>query len=216
MILLTCFAAFLYPQPNKDKSHDNDMDMKIKGNAQLPTGWEMRFDKTNANKNDMKLIKENDFYHFTTGPAAIYYNPKEEESGEFKIESSFIQTKPSKHPEAYGIFFAGSDLQGKDQHYLYFLVRQDGKYLIKERNGSDTKEIVKWTADKNVNSQNKDGRTINKLSVTVGKNNITFSANGEKVKTLDKSDLGIENGIVGLRINHNLDVKASKLTIEKL
>lgn len=207
MILLTCFAAFLYPQPNKDKSHDNDMDMKIKGNVQLPAGWEMRFDKTNANKNDMKLIKENDFYHFTTGPAAIYYDPKDEESGEFKIESGFIQIKPSKHPEAYGIFLAGSDLQKENQHYLYFLVWQDGKYLIKERSGNGTKEIVKWTADKNVNSQKKNCQTINKLSVTVGKNNIIFSANGKKVKTLDKSNLGNGNGIVGFRNNHNLDVK---------
>ncbi len=215
-IFLTGLVTFLYPQTDKSKSHDNDMDMKIKGNVQLPIDWEVRFDKANASKNDMKLVKDSDYYHFTTGPAAIYYNPKDKESGEYKIEASFIQTKPSKHPEAFGIFFAGSDLQKENQHYLYFLVRQDGKYLIKERNGNDTKEIVKWTADKNVNPQNKNGQTINKLAITIDKNDITFSANGEKVKTLDKSNLGITNGIVGLRINHNLDVKASNFTIKKL
>ena len=137
-ILLTVLALPLHPQ---NKKSDNDMDMKIKGTVQLPKNWEMRFDKKDASKNDMKLVAENGYYHFTTGPAAIYYNPENNEAGEYKIEADFIQLKPSKHPEAYGIFFGGSNLQKDDQYYLYFLVRQDGKYLIKERKGNNLKKL---------------------------------------------------------------------------
>lgn len=215
-ILLSGFCVFLYSQTMKEHSHSIDTDVKVKGAMHLPEGWELRFDKSNASKTDMRLVKEQDYYHFTSGPAAIYYNPKDKESSEYKVEANFIQTKPSKHPEAYGIFFAGSNLQKDNQHYLYFLVRQDGKYLIKERNGKDTKEIIKWTAHKNVNAQNKSGQTINKISVMVGKNDVNFSANDKTVITLNKKDLGNTDGIAGLRINHNLDVKATSLIVGKL
>jgi hypothetical protein len=211
--ILLAFTVTFYPQ---NKTKNNDEDMAIKGPVQLPEGWLMRFDKTNASKKDMKLVKEENYYHFTTGPAGIYYNPKDKESGTYQIEANFIQIKPSKHPEAYGIFFAGSNLEKDNQHYLYFLVRQDGKYLVKARNGEDTKEIVKWTANKSVNAQDKNGQTTNKLTVTVGKDSVSFSANGEKVVSLNKSDLGDTDGIAGLRINHNLNVKATDLNIVKL
>ncbi len=214
ILLLILFTAFLYSQAEK-KSHNNDMDMKVKGTSQLPVHWEARFDKPDAGKKDMHLIKEKNYYHFITGPAAIYYNPKNKEVGEYRIESNFIQIKPSKHPEAYGVIFGGSNLQKENQHYFYFLVRQDGKYLIKERNGNDTKEIMNWTADKYVNAQDKNGETINKLSVTVNNRDVIFGANGKAVMFLKKSGLGNTNGIAGLRINHNLNVKASGLTIDK-
>ena len=211
LFLLAVLTVSLYPQ---NKKTGPDMDMKVKGTWKLPENWEMRFDKPDASKNDMKLIIDRNSYHFITGPAAIYYNPKNDEYGQFKIEAEFIQLKPSKHPEAYGIFFAGSNLKKEDQHYVYFLVRQDGKFLIKERNGKDTKEIVNWTADDNVNPQNKKGETINKLTVTVNDRMVIFGANGKAVKFFKKSLLGKTVGIVGLRINHNLDVKTGGLKIE--
>lgn len=211
LLLLTgLFAVSIYPQ---NKKSDQDKDINIKGTFQLPKNWEMRFDKSDASKNDLKLTRDSNYYHLITGPAAIYYNPKNEEYGQYKIEAEFIQVKPSKHPEAYGIFFGGSDLQKANQRYLYFLVRQDGKFLIKERNGNDTKEIVKWTPDKNINSQDKKGQTINKLSISVNNRGVIFGANGKAVKFINKSLLGRTVGNVGLRINHNLNVKTSGLTI---
>ncbi len=209
-LLVVCTIS-LYPQ-NKRTNHDKDS--KIKGTVQLPKSWEVRLDKTDANKNDIKITSDSNYYHFVTGPAAIYYNTKNTEYGQYKIEADFIQMKPSKHPEAYGLFFAGSNLQKDNQHYIYFLVRQDGKYLIKERNGKGTKEIVNWTSDDNINSQNKKGQTINKLTITVNKRVVIFGANGKAVKFFDKSLIDKTVGIVGLRINHNLNVKASGLKIE--
>lgn len=211
-LLIALFAISLYPQ---NKKSDHDKDIKIKGVFQLPKTWEMRFDNPDVSKNDLKLTLDSVYFHFVTGPAAIYFNPENKEYGQYKIEAEFIQVKPSKHPEAYGIFFAGSDLQKGNQHYLYFLVRQDGKYLIKERNGKDTKLIVKWTSDGHINPQNKNGQTINKLSITVKNKVVIFGANGKAVKFFDKSLLGKTVGIAGLRINHNLNVKTNGLTISR-
>ncbi|MFZ0456122.1 MAG: hypothetical protein WCE54_15190 [Ignavibacteriaceae bacterium] len=210
-LLLILFTITLYPQ-NKKTNHDKDL--KIKGSVQLPKNWEVRFDKTGAGINDIKLTMDNNYYHFVTGPAAIYYNAKNAEYGQYKIEADFIQVKPSEHPEAYGLFIAGSNLQKANQHYLYFLIRQDGKFLIKERNGKDTKEIVNWTPDENINSQDKDGQTINKLTITVNNRVVIFGANGKAVKFFSNSSFGKTVGIVGLRINHNLNVKTTGLKIE--
>ena len=210
-LLAVVFTISSYPQ---NKKTDHDKDLKIKGTVQLPKNWEMRFDKPDASKSDMRLTKDGNYYHFITGPAAIYYNPKDAEYGQYKIEANFIQVKPSKHPEAYGIFFSGSNLQRDDQHYLYFLVRQDGKYLIKERNGKDTKVIVNWTSDDNVYPQNNKGETINKLTITVNSRIVIFGVNGKAVEHFNKSFFTRTAGIVGLRINHNLNVKTSGLKIE--
>ncbi len=93
-------------------------------------------------------------------------------------------------------------------------MRQDGKYLIKKRTGNDTKLVKGWTADKNVNAQNSKGITSNQISITVAQNEVTFNANGKKLLSMNKKELGNTDGIVGLRINHNLDVKTSGLKIK--
>ena len=48
----------------------------------------------------------------------------------------FTQMEPAAHPEAYGVFIGGSDLQAANQKYTYFVIRQDGKFLIKRRAGN--------------------------------------------------------------------------------
>ncbi|MEJ2615702.1 MAG: hypothetical protein P8Z35_12145 [Ignavibacteriaceae bacterium] len=210
-LLIAVFTISIYPQYKKS---DHDKKLKKKETIHLPKYWEVRLDKTDENKDDIKVTRDSNYNHFVTGPAAIYYNTKNAEYGLYKIEAEFIQVKPSKHPEGYGLFFAGKNLQKDNQNYIYFLIRQDGKYLIKERNGKDTKEIVNWISDDNINSQNKNGQTINKLTITVNQRVVIFGANGRAVKFFKKSLFDKTVGIVGLRINHNLNVKVSGLKIE--
>ncbi len=216
-VLVAGLCSFTYPQSGKMHSHNKKMEVMNKSAVKLPAGWKMRFDKTFAGGKDVKVVEDMGVYHFTSDPvgAAIYYNPKNEEKAQFKIEADFTQLKPSKHPEAYGVFFAGTNLQKHNQYYLYFLVRQDGKYLIKKRIGNNTKLVVGWTPSKYVNAENKKGQTINKIYVTVGKTDVTFGANGKEVVSLSNKKLGSTDGIVGLRINHNLDVITHGLTIKK-
>jgi hypothetical protein len=47
--------------------------------------------------------------------------------------------KPIGHNNYYGLMFGGSGLEGPQQSYLYFLVAQDGTWLIKRRDGDATK-----------------------------------------------------------------------------
>lgn len=194
----------------------HDFDVNVAGNGIIPEGWQLRFDHKNDKSTEIQFTIHGDVYHFESGPAAIYYNKKDMTKGNFKSSAEFLQTKASRHPEAYGIFWAGKDLKGKNQHYYYFLVRQDGKYLIKTRNGDKTSLIVDWTANDAVKAKNKNGQTKNTLEVDVKGNKVNFIVNGKQVANLPKSKFQNTEGQVGLRINHNLNVKVTNFTVSKL
>jgi len=59
------------------------------------------------------------------------------------------------------------------------------------------------------------GKAVNELSITVRSGKVTFQVNGKDVYSADASGLDTK-GIVGYRVNHNLDVHLSPLAIHKL
>jgi hypothetical protein len=116
--------------------------------------------------------------------------------------------KKLKHSEGYGLFMGGQSLAGKAQKYTYFLVRDDGSYLIKRRDGENTSEVSKgWTAHPAVKKSDAEGKATNLLEIDAKQNpnKIDFKVNGKIVHSADAKDMDIK-GIVGLRVNHNLDV----------
>jgi hypothetical protein len=70
-------------------------------------------------------------FHATNPQAAVYWNPANTASGAYTLKGTFTLMKPSGHTNYYGLIFGGSDLAGPKQSYLYFLVAQDGTWLIK-------------------------------------------------------------------------------------
>src|SRR5437016_3057486 len=59
------------------------------------------------------------------------------------------------------------------------------------------------------------GKAVNELSITVRGGKVSFQVNGKDVYSADASGLDTK-GIVGYRVNHNLDVHLSPLAIHKL
>jgi len=181
-----------------------DPDIPAKGGVSVQ-GWEARLDSQRANVNSLNFRSMGTGMHVTTGPAAIFWQPSSTAKGEYKVTATFTQTKPSDHPNALGVFFGGSDLSGPNQRYSYFVVRETGEFLIKKRNGAQTPLVIDWTENAAVNALDAQGRAKNTLTVEVGKEQVRFLVNGKEVATQPRSALDID-GIVGLRINHNLDV----------
>ena len=193
-----------------------DRDRPVAGGGSLPPGWEVRTDGKGDPKN-VKVAPMGKGLHVTVGPAIILYRQDTQGTGPFHTLATFTQTKAGEHAEGYGLFFGGKDLQGDTQSYTYFLVRQDGSYLIKRRDGAKTMDVSKgWTAHPAVKKPADGGSSTNLLEVDnkVDSSKVTFKVNGQDVYTTDAKGMDV-NGVVGLRINHNLDVHVEGFDVHR-
>ena len=226
LITAGALLAMAMPLAAQQQAGKADTTKGVKGTGQLPAGWMMRFDPIDNPANvrpgrpapakptpDMvKVVTMGTGLHFTSGPAAIYYNPKDMASGVYAVSASFGARKSMQH-EAYGIFIGGSNLQDSTQSYLYFEVRpMDGGILIQHRNGdvaSKIDKILPWTPNDAVNKDDPtDGHSSNTLMIHVAPDSVHFLVNGKLVKGLAKSELmgAKTDGQPGIRINHNTDI----------
>ena len=206
--LLACAAMPLSAQMKHD-----DHDTKIEGAGALPAGWFGRADGK-AKVEDAKFVAMGSGWHVTSGPAAIYWNDKSTAKGPFTASVKIRQTKNPTHPEGYGIFLMGHDLSTDKQNYAYFLVRGDGKFMVNHRAGADIHKIVEWKDDAAVNKADAAGAATNTLTVDATKpDSLRLLVNGKQVGAIEGSHLGGTDGIVGVRVNHNLDVHISDFVI---
>jgi hypothetical protein len=185
----------------------NDPDRAVPGGGALPAGWSARPDGNGDVKN-VKFVIMEPGYHLTLGPATILYRDKDRANGPFHTLATFHQMKKLQHSEGYGLMIGGQGLTGKGQKYTYFLVRDDGSYLIKRRDGEKTSDISKgWVAHSAVKKGDAEGKATNLLEIDAKQNStkVDFKVNGQTVYSADAKDISTK-GIVGLRVNHNLDV----------
>src|SRR6266478_5004404 len=108
--------------------------------AQTPKGWKMRVDRSTAASDpdapgDIKFVTMGSGFHATNPQAAVYWNPADTATGDYTLKGTFTLMKPSGHTNYYGIVFGGANLDGPQQNYLYFVVAQNGTWLIKRRDG---------------------------------------------------------------------------------
>ncbi len=182
--------------------------------SKRPAGWKVRYDRTGVDTTKLAFETMSPGWHITTGPAAIFYDPATTGKGNFTAETVIHLFKPeSPHAEAFGLFVGGHDLDQAGQGYTYFVVRNDGKYLIKQRTGTGTKDIVPWT-DTPALKLYKEGESVaNTLTIKAGAQEVQFLINGTQVAAKPRAAVA-PDGVVGLRVNHNLNLHISKLTVQ--
>jgi hypothetical protein len=205
--LLALFVTPLAAQDHADKA--------APGGGTVPAGWTVRADRGDAK--NAKIVTMGKGLHLTLGPAIILYRTETKGSGPFHTLATFTQTKPSEHAEGYGLFVGGQDLDGAAQKYLYFLVRQDGSYLIKRRDGEKTTDVSKgWVKHEAVKQPEGKGSATNLLEVDnkLDPNRVAFLVNGQEVYATDAKGMALD-GIVGLRVNHNLDVHVEGFDVHR-
>ena len=182
------------------------------GGGVTMNGWQARTDSGRADINDLSFREMGGGFHVTTGPAAIFWNPSNTGSGTYTLSATFTQTKASSHLNSFGLFFGGQDLDGDGQRYTYFLIREDGQFLLKTRMGSETENVAgEWAAHDAVNAL--DGRMTNSISVEVGASNVRFLSNGTEVASVPKAGLAVD-GVAGVRFSHQLDVHVSDFMVD--
>jgi hypothetical protein len=187
--------------------------------AQGPKGWKMRVDRsTSASDPDgsgpIKFVTEGSGFHATNPQASVYWNPSNTASGNYTLKGTFNLTKPSGHANYYGLVFGGSDLEGAQQQYTYFLVAQNGTWLIKKRNGDATENVVARTPNDAVKKPDDTGKSTNALEVRVGGDKVDFVVNGQVVQSMPKAGLKTD-GTYGIRVNHLLDVTIDNFGVTK-
>jgi hypothetical protein len=176
-----------------------------------PADWVVRFDR-GGQPDDIYFVEMPPGWHVTTGPAAILYDPARTAQGNYGVESQ-IYLFPVERREAFGVFIGGTELDGSGQAYTYFLIRKDGSFLIKERAGSDTRVIHPWTVHEAiVKHDGGEGTAKNVLAIDAGGETVRFLVNGQEVANLPRTELRTD-GIVGLRVNHGLNVHVSSLEV---
>ena len=185
-----------------------------------PDGWEVRFDRPGQSEADMEMfVAMPPGWHITTGPSGIFWDPAITAEGTFRIEAEIFLFDPGQRRESFGIFFGGRELSGDAQAYSYFLIREGGQFIVKEREGADAPTLVAWTDHEAVKSfgdrAEGDASVLNTLAVEAREDRVHFFVNGQEVAAVDRAGLAVD-GIVGLRVNHALNLHISRLEVMPL
>jgi hypothetical protein len=189
--------------------------------AQAPKGWKVRADRSTTASDpdaagDIKFVTMGTGFHATNPQAAVYWNPANTMTGNYTLKGTFTLMKPSGHTNYYGLVFGGSDLEGPKQKYVYFLVAQDGTWLVKQRDGdASTKDVAPKTPSDAVKKPDATGKSTNALEVRVMADKIDYVVNGTVVHSMPKGGLKTD-GIYGLRVNHLLEVHIDGFSASKM
>jgi len=191
-------------------------------NLGTPASWQVRTDKpqpdvvigSDKETADIWFVNMTPGWHITTGPRAIFWHPESVADGEYTLGTTIHLFDPEGRNEAFGLFFGGSDLAGDGVEYDYFLIRNSGDVLIKGRRAGETVTIRDWTPHDAVVrfTEASEGAVENRLEMAVTGEVVSFSINGQTVVELPRSDLRTD-GLVGLRVNHRLNLHVSDLTV---
>src|SRR6516164_4755174 len=159
--------------------------------AQAPKGWKMRVDRSTEASDpdapgDIKFVTSGSGYHATNPQAAVFWSPANTASGAYTLKGTFTLMKPSGHNNYYGLVFGGSGLEGPQQSYLYFMVAQNGTWLIKRRDGDATSNVARMASDA-VKKPDASGKSTNALEVRVGADKVDFLVNGTTVTSVSKT-----------------------------
>jgi hypothetical protein len=195
----------------------------VTAGSTAPPGWKVRVDRsTSASDPDapgpITFLATATGYHATNPQAAIFWNPANTIAGSYSVTGTFTLLTPSNHTNYYGLVFGGRDLEGAAQRYVYFLVAQDGTWLVKRREGDAvTQTLLAKTASVAVRKPDASGRSVNTLEARITPNAIAFVINGTVVNTWFGAARAIQtDGIYGIRVNHFLDVEADRFAATPL
>jgi hypothetical protein len=199
-----------------------DPSTPIGENLQVPLGWSVRLDQPDESvtvgsteESDIYFVSMTPGWHITTGPRAILYHPASMAEGSFTARAGIHLFPPGSRNEGFGLFLGGSDLDSDEQQYLYFLIRRSGEFLVKQRSGDTTEEVLPWTRHDAIlaYTASSEGTVHNVLEVEASESQLRFVVNGSEVARMPRGDLPVD-GIVGLRVNHALNLHVDDFGVE--
>jgi hypothetical protein len=141
----------------------------------------------------------------TTGPHSILWDGAAGElAPPYTLRATLTKREGRLH-EGVGLLFGGSGLEGPEsgQVYSYFLVRGDGSYLVKRRQGAETPVVRDWTPHPAIRRDDEGRGRPNELEVRVGEAEVAFLVNGAEVARVPAGELSVR-GRAGVRAAHDV------------
>lgn len=225
---LTGCTAQEHETPASDAAHEHsemEATPEMEAGLDTPSDWHVRLDRPDDavrigsdEDADIFFVTMEPGWHITTHKAAIYYNESNSGEGSFSAKTTLFLFDPGQRDrEAFGIFVGGKNLDGDSQEYTYFLLRNEGEFLVKRRTGSETSVLVDWTATDAMNVHPGEGTESveNSLEVRAAADAVAFLVNGQEVASVPR-EAAVADGIVGLRVNHGLNLHVSEVTVGEL
>jgi len=227
--LTFALAAALVVPSGIGAQQPQDANRKVAGGGIMVPGWQGQIDESRENAGskleDAKLTAEGNVMKVTTGPALIYWSPKNVAAGNYSVKATFNEPQfqnVNTHPHPYGIFIGGNDLGTPNRTLFYCSAYGDGKFIAR----------VFGPATVNLNARGEQNPAINKaagvgqpvkqdIEVAVSADKVTCSINGAVVGTYNKADIvgagkmKSTDGIYGIRFGHNTDGTVTGLTMTK-
>jgi len=184
--------------------------------AGLPSGWSLRLDRPGSDPSEFRLSAADGAIEIRTGPAGIAWRERDAlAAAAYVVSATFTEVgAPAGHREAYGLFIGGRDLEADGQAYTYFLVRGDGSFLVKRREGAATANVTDGWRPSEAVVPAADGDPTNTLEIRVEPDQVRFLVNGTGVATVPAGEVDVE-GTFGLRANHNLHLRVAELSVQR-
>jgi hypothetical protein len=187
--------------------------------AQAPEGLRVRVDESTSAEDpddtkELRTVAAGKGFRVTGGPAGTFWNPTQTGSGTYTARATFTLMKPSGHTNYYGLIIGGRDLDGPRQTYTYFVIAQNGTFQVRQRDGEGVSTIQGRTPHAAIRQPAANGQAVNALEVRVGSDTVSYVVNGTVVHTSPKANLRTD-GIVGVRVNHLLDVQVEGLEVQR-
>lgn len=221
---LALVVAATAPFSAQGRGGQQEADRVVENGGIFAEGWQGRPDSGSVD--EARLEQKGDVLHVTTGPAIVYWNPANTASGNYTVEATFNEPQYmnlNNHPHPYGIFVAGSGLDGDSASYLYCAAYGDGRFIVRgfgpeafQLNGRRGGEAP------SVNKAAGPGSPVTQaIAITVDDQNVSCSINGSVVATYPKSEVVAQgkltstDGIYGVRFAHNTEGTVSGLSVKQ-
>lgn len=183
--------------------------------AGLPGGFMGHTDAAGGDITGASYTRSEDDWEVRTGPAHIAYQPSDSASGTFTATAELEQLAAPAHPESFGIFVGGRNLDDPaTRSYSYFMVRGTGEYLLRRREGEEVPMVAGWTAHPAVPAQDTDGRGTYRLEIRSAPDSVRFAVNGTVVASVAASEFPTA-GIAGIRVSHNTRLRVQPISISR-
>ena len=128
--------------------------------------------------------------------------------------SATLHKERGRLHEGFGIVFGGQSLDAPEeqQQYSYFLLRGDGSFLIKRRDGASTTVVRDWTRHPAIPRDTEEGGQPAQVAVHVGPTEVQFEVNGKQVATVPAAEL-LTRGAAGIRVAHDVQLSVANFSV---